>query len=131
MFGPVNDSWTKISVAGNGAKIPNEHGFLGVQPKKPGFASSHPLSNKKPFATSHPVGPQSFVLGQHNVEHDACNGVCMAKELCVNGILKDDNKVVINKAAEVSFPKMLPEAQLWVSFNDLQSIRVLFSFSTI
>nr|CAH7761644.1 unnamed protein product [Callosobruchus chinensis] len=50
-------------VAGNGDKIHDENGFIGVQPKKPGFATSHPLASNKPgFSTSFPVGQQAIVL---------------------------------------------------------------------
>nr|CAI5836677.1 unnamed protein product [Callosobruchus analis] len=50
-------------VAGNGDKIRDENGFIGVQPKKPGFATTHPLASNKPgFSTSFPVGQQAIVL---------------------------------------------------------------------
>lgn len=74
---------------GNGDKIKDENGFIGVQPKQPGFATSHPLSNKKPFATSSPNVPQSFVLGSdgRGVQCKGQGYLCVAKHLCVNGVL--------------------------------------------
>lgn len=84
-------------VTGNGEKVKDENGFLGVQPKKPGFATSHPLSNKKPFATSAPLGQQNFVLGGEGNEGIPCNGqgrICVSKALCINGTASKHEELI-------------------------------------
>lgn len=84
-------------LSGNGEKVNDENGFLGVQPKKAGFATSHPLSNKKPFATSVPLGQQNFVLGGEGNEGIPCHGqgrICVSKALCVNGTVSKDEDFI-------------------------------------
>jgi hypothetical protein len=63
----------------------------GIQSKKPGFATSHPLENKKPFATSLPG--QAFDFNANDEDNEVsptvpCIGqgkVCVPKDACVNG----------------------------------------------
>lgn len=86
---------TSSTFQGNGDKIKTENGFLGVQPKKPEFATSHPLSNKKPFATGPPNVPQSFVLGGDG-KGLQCTGqgyICVPKGLCVNGVVSETGEL--------------------------------------
>ncbi|KAG5875828.1 hypothetical protein JTB14_017259 [Gonioctena quinquepunctata] len=100
----------QFATAGNGDKIRGENGFLGVQPKTPGFATTHPLANKQPFATTKPGGQQqqqSFVLGGNVKGNEitgqenqggrfaACKGqgyICVNKGLCSNGIVNKNGQ---------------------------------------
>nr|XP_023020675.1 mediator of DNA damage checkpoint protein 1-like [Leptinotarsa decemlineata] len=105
---------------GNGEKVRNENGFLGVQPKTPGFATTHPLANKKPFSTTKPGSQEqqtSFVLGG-NVEGNeivsqgnkvglvACKGqgyICVAKNLCENGIVNKNGEGLLQVRNKVEY----------------------------
>lgn len=77
---------------------------MGVQPRKPGFPTTHPQENKKPFATTRPGVPQPFSIEANDEDNEvapgsgkvACKGqgrACVKKESCVNGVVSKDARV--------------------------------------
>jgi hypothetical protein len=110
---PYNNGGSKIDVSknpflsgavvstGDGAPVvKGQDGFLGVQPaqpfaKKPGFATTHPLDQKKkPFATKHPLDNST-----------ECKGVgfaCVERSTCVNGVVNKNGEGLLQVRSDVS-----------------------------
>ncbi|CAH0549418.1 unnamed protein product [Brassicogethes aeneus] len=100
----------KYATNAKGEKIPIGNGFIGVQPQ---FATNHPLTNKKPFSTTHPLLQNAQnVSGNKQSAAGApegttlCKGhgyICVENGLCKNGFVNHNGEGLLQIRSDVQF----------------------------